>query len=477
MTTDSRPVADYSGDLEPWEAVAEKPKGDEVEIPYIGWTREFSASQLETAKGMMTRNIKHGGFLDYHVPLNMRGTYKLGPEGPLLGEPVHPGSGYAGCKGVLKAHKNNRMSDVGRPCRSKAINHSGYCSVHGGALCPLDKKVIDWSKAPRAIRWRYKRLPVSELDDEELARGQIRNEDGSWTNAEYVSAEMHDEMVKKLFDRADQKMREGLMDMVNTMLEIANGTAYEPADRLRAAEFVFKWLRGNQPVKVEIGIDKPFEQVIAATFKGGSRSESRAARGIDEDDVMDAEVVDDALDLPALGSGDSYAGDNDLLGDVGDKEDSLYDYTDPRDHNLHTDLQPKPVEHYGAAGKLTHDVPDQPEARHEHFAKAEKNIEDSRIRRDKIFKKRPSTPDEIAQARKEHKENMKKGIAKRKAFLNMGKDKLPVSAEITIEEVINDEGEEVTLVGIYDTDDLFEGDLVKFRVDTSVLLAEGDSQS
>lgn len=447
----------YEGSLREWESFGEEPLGDEVEVAYIGWTREFSPHQMQVAQGMAARNVKSGGFLDYHVPLNMRGKYLVGDYGPQLGEKVDAG-GYAICTGTTSfqpkrgAHANNR------PCRARASNHSGRCANHGGALNPLDRKQIDWSRAPREVRWHYGKLPMEELDDEELAKGQLRLADGTFTQARFVPATMHDQMVKRLFERADQKMREGLMDMVDTMMDIARGDAYEPADRLRAAEFVFKWLRGNQPVRVEIGVDKPFEQLIGAVMKGGSRSESRAARGL-EDDTLDAEVVED-LDLPEL-----EKGENNTILTVEHEDEETYDYTDPRDKTLYTDLQPKPVVHIGEAGKPHTDIPRKPEERMAHWERHDENVEEAELRKDKVFKKRPKTAEEIAQDRKDHKDQMKKGIAKRKAFINMGHDSLPKPLNIDLISVVNEEGSSVPLAEIEEDEDLYDGDAAIFRVD------------
>lgn len=69
-------------------------------------------------------------------------------------------------------------------------------------------------------------------------------------------------------------------------------------------------LGAKTAVEVEVGPNKPFQEVLEAIMSGGSRAESRAARGVTDDpsgddagnadwigeelDVVDAEIVDDA---------------------------------------------------------------------------------------------------------------------------------------------------------------------------------------
>ena len=421
----------------PWEGTHEPPLGEEeIEVPYIGWTGTFSEAQNDSAIPLDKRRC---GFLKHHVPLERRGNYKLSHFPGEYGEREGAG-GYALCTAMTKTHDTNgdRRRSQPTPCRAKAQNLSGLCASHGGALHPLDRKRIDWEKAPRHIRFKYGRLPVSELDDEELSRGQIRKEDGTFTANPSVSTEIHDAMVKKLFERSDEKMRENLLDMVDTMTEIAKGTAYEPADRLRAAEFVFKWLRGSTPVKVEIDVAKPFEQILGAVIQGGSRAESRARRGLDEDGILDAEVVeDDELDLPEIpGLGNSE--DSEGSEEPRDRED--YDYRDPRDRSILRDLEPEPVIHIGPAGKPTKWVPPNnamSETEAEHWKRVSRNEKAAEEKRAQFAKKRKA-PEEIAAERKAHKEELRKGIAKRKAFQSMGQSNLPVNLDGTVED--NEDG-------------------------------------
>ena len=342
----------------------------------------------------------------------MRGKYKLNSFPGILGE--HRGANdYAFCSAPRK--------DGGR-CSGNALNYSGLCAGHGGRLHPLDKVVVDWENTPRHMRLKYGKLDLDELDDEELSRGQVRKPDGTFSNFAQVPAEMHHEMVRRLFDRADEKMRNNLLDMVDVMTDVAKSPAYEPADRLRAAEFVFKWLRGSTPIKVELGVSKPFEDVLNAVLTGGSRRESREARGLGE--AIDAEVVDipDLDRMEMMGQQDEVVVEEEAEIVIPPRYDS------PEERSVGQDLEARRPVYVGPAGRETHDVPanlrmDDTNAKHATQVEAERQAE--RKRRSEFAKKRPEDATaqrarEVAEARKAHKDQLRDAMKARKGAVSRG---------------------------------------------------------
>lgn len=249
-------------------------------------------SYAEKREDLYNRGIK--STLMHHVPLKMRGPYvwndneEYGPNGENKNH-----ANYCMCMGVQpekfsngKARPNGLNNpNAGKPCGNKAINHSGYCGWHGGALHPLDKSQP--KDIPRDVQFKMGKLDPREMDDEELALGQIRLADGTFTNFKTIPHAVHDEVIKRLFERADEKLRENLMDTVNIMADIAKNPAVEPADRIKAATWIHERVRGKAPIVVEHRQDKPFEVVLGAVLEGGSRAASRAARG--EYDELEAQ--------------------------------------------------------------------------------------------------------------------------------------------------------------------------------------------
>ena len=113
-------------------------------------------------------------------------------------------------------------------------------------------------------------LPVEDLDDEELARGMCRNEDGTFPkrDPEMVPKVIHDRMMRHLMERAEEGLRRGLMDCVEAMVGIAGNDAVAPGDRMRAATFVIERVMGKTPERVLVGQEKPFEVVLDKIVRG-----------------------------------------------------------------------------------------------------------------------------------------------------------------------------------------------------------------
>lgn len=317
-------------------------------VRYVPELDEEVPTYVDPRKDLYPNGIEET--LMYHVPLKFRGPYKAGAgasEGPNR-ERIGP-NGYCLCMGHARIYASNhppRKSDglrhmaknAGKPCGLKAQNRSGYCGWHGGALHPLDKskpKVYT-----REFLFAYGKLPIEELDDEELARGQIRRSDGTWTNNKNIPREVFQAAQAELFKRADQRLRENLMTAVDTMAEIASGSAYEPEVRIRAAQFIYERVRGKNPDVVIHTQDKPFEVMMTdMVLGGGSRAASRAQRGLES--AVDAEVVEDyGIDV-----GDHRLGDEHDDSGVDTVED------EPGIEVELIPLTPELPKHYGSAGK------------------------------------------------------------------------------------------------------------------------------
>lgn len=262
----SREVALFDGAMEEFVG---RPEGPPKFIEAFG----MEVGTFIDPRHDLNKSRTQWGVMMYHVPVKFRGPYKESFNGEEMDS-----AGWALCLGV----KQN-----GEDCNLRAQNRSGYCANHGGQLHPLDKRKFDWSKASRETLWKNGRLPVEELTDEELARGTIRRDDGTWVDTKRVPREVYDKAVRELFKRSDEKLQQSLLDCVDSIVEIAQGTAYEPADRLKAATWVFERLRGKTPTEIKVTQEAPW-QVVMDGMVGGSREESRKRRG-----VIDAEVVED----------------------------------------------------------------------------------------------------------------------------------------------------------------------------------------
>lgn len=125
-------------------------------------------------------------------------------------------------------------------------------------------------------------LDVRDLDDEELARGYPRAADGTFRRApKLVPRSLHDRMIRELFSRADEMLRGNLMKSVEVMTSIAANPEVDPAQRLKAAQWVYERVRGKVPDLVVTADVKKWEEVLDGVYRG-----PRPA-------TVDGEVLDD----------------------------------------------------------------------------------------------------------------------------------------------------------------------------------------
>ncbi|UJQ86417.1 hypothetical protein WOJTEK_88 [Gordonia phage Wojtek] len=237
------------------------------------------------------------GTLMHHVPQEKRGYYK--PEqcadyDPDEFEYIVDQKGYALC---------TRKTRAGKACASRAIHMSWVCTAHGGALHPLDKAVSEeralmptkdggygkqyLDPELQARMTRYQKLvhgiiTVEDLDDEELARGQCRDANGRFSGnpPKNIPKDIHDALVKRLFERAREAFQAELLPAIQTLGELARSDAVEPADRIKAASLVIDRVMGKNAEVIVHKQDAPWELALK-TITGGSRAESRRARGLD----------------------------------------------------------------------------------------------------------------------------------------------------------------------------------------------------
>lgn len=294
-----------------------KPDGPLQFIPELG---EEVGTFIDPCEHMRLPKDSGLSWLMHHVPMGKRGYYRLHqlPEDYRAEHGVELSQSRVDENGFLLC---SSLTNQGTDCRRRAVNYSGKCQAHGGKLHPLDKavdsrrtgmleahlnpeqgvtpgNVTSEATLARMTRWQHLlsgNIKVEDLDDEELARGMCRDASGGFSGVppRMVPKDLHDRMVRELFQRADQNLRNGLIDVSLTMVEMATSPAIEPADRIKAATWVWERLRGKVADVVVHTQDKPWEMVLS-NISGGSRAASRAARGVaDEEELLEAQVAID----------------------------------------------------------------------------------------------------------------------------------------------------------------------------------------
>lgn len=129
------------------------------------------------------------------------------------------------------------------------------------------------------------RLSVEELDDEELARCQLKDKNGKFTGRppKALPAELVRRMKQEFFRRGDDIFEKGYVEAVETMLKIMRQSD-DDAIRLKAAQYVVERVRGKTPDKVVVEGDQAAWAVIASKIFVDARS---------LENIVDAEVLED----------------------------------------------------------------------------------------------------------------------------------------------------------------------------------------
>lgn len=134
---------------------------------------------------------------------------------------------------------------------------------------------------------------IKTWDDEELERGYRRASNGKFVGGPplVVPRIVHDEMIRRKMLRAQDALRGGLSEAIETLREIMTDKEADPKARVSAAKIVIDRNLGNMPISVELEEPKWAKAltggIVAVTVAGDDDI-------IEEDDTVDAELVEKA---------------------------------------------------------------------------------------------------------------------------------------------------------------------------------------
>lgn len=166
------------------------------------------------------------------------------------------------CGGCLQ-----KLTDQGWKIRK---NGAMYNPTTGVRIAPGGSVTVSANYNPRMMALMAGEINVEDLDEDELARGMCRNLNGEFPKKipNMVPKAMYDRMTRELFERSDQKLREGLVDAVESLVEMIGDKEVDASTRLKATTWMFERLRGKVPDVVQITQEKPFEQVLTHIHRG-----------------------------------------------------------------------------------------------------------------------------------------------------------------------------------------------------------------
>lgn len=105
---------------------------------------------------------------------------------------------------------------------------------------------------------------VSDWTEEELQMGRRQSKNGTFSGRPpvVVPKAVHDELVKRTLNNAQEHMRQNLEGVVEVLVGIATGPGIEPKDRLKAIGMVMDRVMGKVPDTVNLRPDMPWVQAI-----------------------------------------------------------------------------------------------------------------------------------------------------------------------------------------------------------------------
>lgn len=229
--------------------------------------------------------------LNYHVPLNIRGTFRPGECADFDADHAYRVDklGFQMCMATTASDEL---------CKRKAVNRSQFCVVHGGRLHPLDRLQQDTGEPETEVPLsRYQmflvgQITTDDLDDDELLGFGFRtgaDGKGKLFKPKNVPREMVTAFTRALFDRSLDKLKTSSLAAANTLASIMVDKSVDANVRLRAATEILDRTVGKAPILVAVTANKAWEQV----FEGIMTTPP------DERQYIDGEVVPE-LTTPSL---------------------------------------------------------------------------------------------------------------------------------------------------------------------------------
>lgn len=248
--------------------------------------------------------------LMFHVPRHLRGAYRpeeLADFDPERDYRVDPG-GMRLCESSTRPRQSAHEP---KECKRKATNRQPYCEAHGARLHPMDKTDANLNHKDPATMTRLELLEAGYIDVEDLSDDELRNGVAHRGRHMRLSKDVYQKITQRHFSRAQELLSEGLLPAIQALNHIAQGSAYEPSDRIKAATYIVERVMGKTPdVLITKEIKEPWQELVAGVATM-SREESRARRaGADTVDVeiVEAEEIPDVDGTPDdRGSGQAEA--------------------------------------------------------------------------------------------------------------------------------------------------------------------------
>lgn len=158
----------------------------------------------------------------------------------------------------LSIRGKRRASSV-RRMREKYQSGAGQYAGVGRALVRVGRGTTDVLIGKEDLRtW----------DNEELRRGRKRDKNGGWQGRDpiIVPKAIHDELVRRTLEKANQLLTENLEGALEILVAIMKDPTVDARERLKAIQMIADRAMGKEPQKIEVAGEAKWEGVIAAAI-------------------------------------------------------------------------------------------------------------------------------------------------------------------------------------------------------------------
>lgn len=150
--------------------------------------------------------------------------------------------------------------------------------THDAVTIELGKR---WSNIVREVRdGKYTWQQFAEgLSDEELARGQLKADDGSFKGRPpaLVPREFHLVCFRELKRRFDELFQKDVIEMAKQYVELAKNADIPAKDRAKLMQYAMERVFGGIPKEVLVKQDAPWESVVTSIVNTEDQSEAAGA--------------------------------------------------------------------------------------------------------------------------------------------------------------------------------------------------------
>lgn len=182
-----------------------------------------------------------------------------------------------------------RVADAAADDMSLTIMQQSQARAEARDATPLPEKTD--AKKSVAIGGRMLQLlegdiDVADLDDEELMRGEFRDQSGSLRSSnKLIPKTMHQELMRRILHRGTERIRSDFFSAIDVVTAIMRDETVDPAVRLRAANTIIDRVAGKVADKIDLTVDvRRYEHVI-----------TEIVREMPDDDQTGSEILDAVL--------------------------------------------------------------------------------------------------------------------------------------------------------------------------------------